>query len=107
MDAQLSAQRGSQNITAFAAHGPHGEKLAIFNKAAAPVTVKLAGKFSGRRAAVVMLQGPSIDSRDGVTLGGSQVGADGSFHPHSQARVKLHDGATLEVPAYTAACIEA
>lgn len=106
VDAQLSAQSDSQNVTAFAAHGPHGEKLAIFNKAAAPVTVKLAGKFSGRRASVIWLQGPSIDSHEGVTVGSSQVGADGSFHPRPQARVKLHEGASVELPAYTAACIE-
>lgn len=104
VDAQLSAQRGSQNVTAFAARG---EKLAIFNKAAAPVKIQLAGKFSGRKASVVWLQGPSIDSHEGVTLGGSQIGGDGSFHPHPQARVKLHDGASLELPSYTAACIEA
>lgn len=107
VDAQLSTQSESQNVTAFAANGPHGEMLAIFNKAAAPVTVKLAGKFTGRKASVIWLQGPSIDSLEGVTLGGSQVGSDGSFHPRPQARIKLHDGATLELPGYTAACIEA
>lgn len=107
VDARLSAQDESQNLTAFAAKGARGEKLAIFNKAEAPVMVKLTGKFSGRTASVIWLQGPSIDSLEEVTLGGSQVGKDGSFHPRPQARVVLQDGATLRVPGYTAACVEA
>ncbi len=107
VETRLSAQSSAQNVTAFAAHGPRGEKLAIFNKGAEPVKVKLAGKLSGRRASVFWLQGPSIDSREGILLGGSTVGADGSFHPRPQAHMKLRDGAILELPAYTAACVEA
>jgi hypothetical protein len=106
VDAQLSTQSGSQNVTAFAANSARGEILAVFNKAAAPVTVKLTGQFTGRKATAVWLQGPSIGSLEGVTLGDSQIGADGSFHPRLQARIKLRDGAIVELPAYTAACIE-
>lgn len=36
------------------------------------------------KAEVTLLQGKAIDSKDGVTLGGSSVGANGAFAPRPQ-----------------------
>jgi hypothetical protein len=108
VEANLSAQSDAPNVTAFAAkNGPHGCKLALFNKAAMPATVGISGIPGSHNARVYLLKGPSIDSRDGVTFGGSAVGA-GRHHPRPQMKLRISDGSgKLELPAYTAAYIEA
>ncbi len=108
-EASLSQQADTQNVTAFAAKSPsHGWKLAIFNKAAARVTVKLTGLEGAESGAVQWLRAPAIDSHDDVTLGGSAVGPAGAFKPQTQDKVKIaHGRGMLEIPAYTAAYIEA
>lgn len=108
VEANLSAQSDEQNATAFAAkNDSYGWKLAVFNKAAAPVTVSIGGIPGSRNAPVFLLRGPSIDSRDGVTFGGSAVGTD-SYHPRPQMKLRIsHGSGKLELPAYTAAYIEA
>jgi hypothetical protein len=108
VDAQLSAQSGSQNVTAFAAKTPANRwKLAVFNKAPAAVQVRITGLPVSSRASVQLLQAPAIDNHDGVTFGGAQVGSQGEFQPRPQTDLKLtHGAATLQLPAYTAACIE-
>jgi len=104
--ANLSAQSDSQNVTAFAAKGAAGGwKLAIFNKAAAPVTIKLSGR-TGASGAIEWLQGPAIDSHTGITFGGAEVATSGAFSPKTQATLKLaHGKGILSIPAYTAAYI--
>jgi hypothetical protein len=103
----LSAQTDPQNVTAFAAKSARGWKLAIFNKAAAPVNVKVNGLPAFKDGAIQWLQAPTIDSHDGVTLGGSIVGSAGQFSPKTQASIKFtHGSGTLQLPAYTAAYIE-
>jgi hypothetical protein len=104
--AKLSAQTDAQNVTAFAAKAPSGSwKLAIFNKAAAPVTIQLNG-LAGSSGAIEWLQGPTIDSHTGVMFGGAEVGPTGAFTPKPQATLKLtHGSGTLTIPAYTAAYI--
>jgi hypothetical protein len=108
VEANLSTQSGDQNVTAFAATGGTGKtiKLAIFNKAAAPVAVKVSG-LAGTKASIQWLKAPAIDSHDGVTLGGSQVGPSGEFSPKTEATLKIvHSTGTLQIPGYTAAYIE-
>jgi hypothetical protein len=108
VEAQINTQSDSQNLTAFAAKtAANGWKLAIFNKAATPVQVRITGLPLSRVASVQLLQAPAIDSHDGITLGGAQVGSQGEFQPRRQAELRLSRGdATLDLPAYTAACIE-
>jgi hypothetical protein len=106
VEATLSQQTDPQNVTAFAARDGSRWKAAIFNKAAAPVTVKIGG-MPGKMAEVQWLQAPAIDSHTGVTLGGCAVGGAGEFAPKTQAQVHFaHDGGTLEMPGYTAAYLE-
>jgi hypothetical protein len=108
VEATLSQQADTQNVTAFAASNPaHGWKLAIFNKAAAATTVNMNGLGGSTSGSVQWLQAPAIDSHDGVTLGGSAVGPSGAFTPKTQATMKISHGiGTLQIPAYTAAYIE-
>jgi len=108
LDASLSAQTDTQNVTAFAARGASGGwKLAIFNKASAPTSVKVTGLPNSAIASVEFLQGPAIDSHDGVTFGGNMAGSAGGFTPRLQAQLRVGHGAgTLEMPGYTAAYIE-
>lgn len=108
VEASLSTLSETQNVTAFAAKGASGGwKLAIFNKAAAPATVKVIGHPHSGSASVEFLQAPAIDSHDGVTFGGSTVGPAGAFTPRTQATVKIsHGTGILQMPAYTAAYIE-
>ena len=106
VSAKLSSQSDAQNVTAFAAKGSgSGWHLAIFNKAAAPATVKISG-VSGSSAAIEWLQGPTIDSHTGVMFGGAEVASSGAFSPKTQAELKLaHGSGNLMIPAYTAAYI--
>ncbi len=105
-EATLSPQGAPENVTAFAARAGTQWKAAIFNKAAAPVSLRITG-LPAKTAAVEWLQAPDIDSHTGVTLGGSAVGGAGEFAPKSQAQVRFaKDGGTLEIPGYTAAYLE-
>jgi hypothetical protein len=108
VEASLSAQSDAQNVTAFAAKGgPHGFKLAIFNKAAAPVRINLSGLPFAGKAHALWLKAPAIDSLDGVTFGGTRIETDGAFHPRVEAQVSVRDGrGSLELPGYSAAYIE-
>lgn len=108
VEAKLSQQTGQQNVTAFAAKDEsHRWKLALFNKAAAPVNIGISGISGSRRARVLLLEGPSISSHEGVTFGGSAVSGDGSYHPRAQMNLHFaHGGSTLNLPAYTAAYVE-
>ena len=109
VEVSLSGQSDAQNVTAFAAKsGAHGFKLAIFNKAAAPVRINLSGLPFAGKAHAWWLKAPAIDSLDGVTFGGSRVGTDGAFRPRAEGQVSVRDGrGSLELPGYSAAHIEA
>jgi uncharacterized protein YfiM (DUF2279 family) len=115
VEASLSGQSDAQNVTAFAAqsgsgdsHGAHRLKLAIFNKADAPVRIKMTGLPIAGKARAWWLKAPAIDSLDGVTFGGSRVETDGAFHPRAESEIAVRNGGgSLELPGYSAAYIEA
>jgi hypothetical protein len=104
----LSAQTPEQNVTGFAAAAGHDWKLALFNKAPMPVSIRITGLNKTRAiAAATLLHGKAIDAKQGVTFGDSTVAPDGSFSPRPQMSFSVrHGSATLQIPAYTAAYIE-
>jgi hypothetical protein len=104
----LSAQSAAQNVTGFAASAGRSWKIALFNKAADPVSVNISGLPHAKvKAEVTLMHGLAIDAKEGVTFGGSSVGADGSFAPKPQLAVSLQQGeGMLALPAYTAAYFE-
>ena len=106
--ASLSAQSPAQNVTGFAASAGRDWKLALFNKAPAPVKIKIDGlKRTKPRAEATFLHGRAIDEKQGVTFGDSSVGPDGSFSPKPQISFAVeHGSGTFEIPGYTAAYIE-
>jgi hypothetical protein len=107
VEANLSEQSATQNVTAFAARASGKFRLALFNKAATPQTVKLSGLGASVDASVEWLKAPAIDSHTGVTLGGSQVGPAGEVSPMPQTKIAIrHGGGRLELPPYSAAYIE-
>lgn len=107
VDCKLSAQSAEQNVTAFAAQGVHGMKVAVFNKAAAPLAVRLNGLSGSSKVSLMWLRGQGIESKEGVTFGGGAVGPDGSFDGKPQESVAIHRrSATLQMPAYTAVVLE-
>ena len=77
----------------------HGFKLAIFNKAAAPVRINMTGLPGFANGRAWWLKAPAIDSLDGVTFGGSRVDADGAFHPRAEARDKYQRWPRIARPA--------
>jgi hypothetical protein len=104
----VSAQTEAQNVTAFSAVHHGRVKLAIFNKAANAAAVKFEGAKTAHEGKLFWLQAPRIDSKEGVTFGASSVGAAGEFQPKPQQTVAFrHGAATLNMPAYSAAYIEA
>jgi hypothetical protein len=108
LESNLSALDNSQNVTAFAASsGSSGMKLALFNKAPAPVKVNLTGLAANGRARALWLKAPAIDSFDHVTFGGSQIDTNGAFHPAAESEFHVkHGHGTIELPSYSAAYIE-
>ena len=59
------------------------------------------------QARLFWLQAPRIDSKEGVTFGGSSVGSAGEFEPKPQQTIAFrHGAATLNMPAYSAGYIE-
>jgi hypothetical protein len=95
-------------VTAFAARNGARQQLAIFNKAAQPVSLKIRGLEHAKDASIWWLKGPAIDAHEGVTFGGSGLSGQGEYHAAAQDRVKLRGGhGELVLPSYTAAYIEA
>jgi hypothetical protein len=108
VEASLSGQSDAQNVTAFAAKSSsRGFKLAIFNKAAAPVRINMTGLPVAGKARAWWLKAPAIDSLDGVAFGGSSIGTDGAFQPRAETQVSVRNSrASLDLPGYSAAYIE-
>jgi len=108
VNSSLSTLSATQNVTGFAATAGHDWKLALFNKAPGPVSIKVAGlERSKAKAAVTFLHGRAIDEKQGVTFGDSSVGNDGSFAPKPQTTFAMsHGSGGLQIPGYTAAYIE-
>lgn len=106
--ASLSPQAETQNVTAFAARIGDKWKLAVFNKASSAVRLQMSGIGSEEsKANVTLMQAPEIDSKAGVTFGGSAVAADASFTPRPQAVISMRRGkGAIGLPARTAALIE-
>jgi hypothetical protein len=109
VEANLSGLSDAQNVTAFAArNGAHGVKLALFNKAAGAVKINIKGLLIAGKARAWWLKAPAIDALDGVTFGGSSIGADGAFQPRAESQVSFRNGrAAIDVPGYSATYIEA
>ncbi len=66
--------------------------------------LSLGGMGSGRQATVQWLKGPSLAATSGVSLGGAEVRADGTW-PRPASTSLAHSAESIHVPAATAALV--
>jgi hypothetical protein len=97
------------NITAYAILGDHGHlTLTLINKdrnADADITITTGQTF--QNPAVSRLKGLALDSADNVTLGGSEVAANGRWQPTEIESLHAVGGVgEIHVPAASAAIVK-
>ena len=101
---------GSLNITAYAVLSDRNRlSVVIVNKdASGEADVTIAADAHLARAHVLRLRGPSLESKDGVTLGGSSVTLNGDWKPKLLEPLRIRSGAcAIRVPAASAAIVNA
>ncbi|CEK16057.1 hypothetical protein CWRG_01362 [Chthonomonas calidirosea] len=96
------------NVVAHAVAGSKGRLyVAIINKDfqnGAEVHLLLPSSF--RYGALIRLNGPAANAQDGITLGGREVSADGTWSPANHEHVTVSDRmAIVSVPALSAALV--
>jgi hypothetical protein len=96
------------NLTAYAVLGNHGDlALTLINKdqnADADVTIATDRTF--QNASALRLRGAGLDSGNNVTLGGSEVAANGSWQPTAVESLHAVGGVgEIHVPAASAAIV--
>jgi hypothetical protein len=103
----VGCDAGGINLTAYATRVRLGAiTLTVINKdLARDAAVDVTG-FAAKQAQAMRLTVPSLDARNGVTLGGAAVSGDGSWKNAKTDAVKIAGGkAALDVPAGSAALI--
>src|SRR5580700_4287955 len=100
---------GGVNLTAYAVLGDHGDlMLTLINKdrdTDADVTMTTGQTF--QKATALRLKGFALDSADNVTLGGSEVEANGRWHPREVEYLRTVGGVgEIHVPAASAAIVK-
>ena len=105
----LDDHADGMNLTAYAVLGDYGHLvLTLINKdrnAAADITMTAGRTF--QKATVLRLKGLALDSADNVTLGGSDVAADGRWHPREVESLRTVGGVgEIHVPAASAAIVK-
>ncbi|MBV9081415.1 MAG: hypothetical protein JOZ62_01965 [Acidobacteriaceae bacterium] len=99
---------GSLNLTAYGVLGDRNRLSAVvINKdASRDAAVSIAAQDHFVRANVLRLTGPSLQSKDGVKLGGSSVTANGDWKPALVEPLRIKGGeCELRVPAGSAAIV--
>lgn len=98
---------GELNLSAYAAVEGHKIQVTVINKERAiSCKVNLTCNARITKASAMRLSGPSLESKVGVTLGGSQVSEDGRWKPHEEERLTISaQGAELIVPPGSAAVV--
>ncbi len=104
----LDYDADGMNLTAYAVLGDHGHlMLTLINKdrnADADITMTTARTF--QKTTALRLKGRALDSADDVTLGGSEVAADGRWQPTEVESLHAVGGVgEIHVPAASAAIV--
>lgn len=88
------------HVTAYAGMKDGKLMVALLNKAVSgDVTLKLAADATIRHASAWKLSGPALDATTGVSLGGSQVSGDGSWHPKAESLAVQSNAVEAKLPA--------
>jgi hypothetical protein len=104
MDTKLG---GGGNATSYAATGPEGTRVAVFNKdGGRGMDLSIRTPRGMKTATAWRLRAPGLDATEGVTLAGAAVGEHGVWAPKTVEPVAVRDGAArLQVPAASAALV--
>jgi hypothetical protein len=99
---------GGLNLSAYAVELHAGPiVLTIINKdAAQDAALNLASARPLRSARIMRLFAPSLTSKQGITLGGASITADGRWHPDPLESIRIVNGeCSIRVPASSAALV--
>lgn len=104
----VTLDAGGTNLTAYAARNKQNKlQLALINKdLERPVAVTIRSDSDRSQGRVLFLLAPSVESATKVTLGGSEVAADGTWRPTRQENT--HTGKNMKrvyLPVASAALI--
>ena len=104
----LEIEADGINLTSHAVLGDDGLlRVALINKDLgkhAMVGIKLANRSD--QATVMRLSAPAADAKTGITLGGSGVASDGTWHPNRSEPITASEGKfQIDVPAASAALL--
>jgi hypothetical protein len=105
----LDYDADGMNLTAYAVLGDHGHLMVtLINKdrnADAGITMMTGQTF--QKATALRLKGLALDSADNVTLGGSEVAANGRWQPREVESLHVVGGVgEIHVPAASAAIVK-
>jgi hypothetical protein len=94
-------------IKAYATRPKEGAVvLTLINKGGAPSVLHVNTASEGREASVLRLNGPAVDAKTGVTLGGAEVTSSGTWKPAKQEALPVNKGQLiLRMPAFSAAMV--
>lgn len=94
---------GGVNATVYAAHCGDEARVAVFNKdPATSIDVQIRGQFGEHSGKAWRLQAPSLDSSEGVTLGGAEIAPNAGWKPQAEPVEIKNGGARVRVPAASA-----
>jgi hypothetical protein len=80
--------------------------LTLINKGGVPYVLHLNTASEGSEASVLRLNGPAVDAKTGITLGGAEVTSSGSWKPAKREPLPVHKGQViLRMPAFSAAMV--
>jgi Glycosyl hydrolase family 79 C-terminal beta domain len=80
-------------------------QLTLINKGATGATLRLDTKSSSRQASVIRLQGPAVDARTQVTLGGAEITAAGTWKAAKKEVLSVDSGQLAIALAASSAAI--
>lgn len=96
------------NLKAYAVKDLAGRLfVTMINKeAATDAVMSVAMPRHSGNASLLRLAGPSLDSKNGITLGGAEVSAEGKWARAKEESVRLRNGACqVHLPAASAAIL--
>jgi hypothetical protein len=100
-------QQGASSIRAFAVRGIAGERRVILVNKNLTQTIGLRITTTGKKATILRLQAPSIESKTGITFDGVSVEPDNRWAPRLAESIRLRsDSLRVELPASSAAVIQ-
>jgi hypothetical protein len=106
----LDLETSSPGLKAYATRpNPKAVLLTLINKGSAPVSVLAAtgSPIQSRQASVIRLEGPALDAKSGITLGGAEVTPAGTWLPGRPERVPVRNAQVrVALRAASAAIVE-